>query len=115
MSDTLHALGNLSAAEEFFNHLGVPYDASVVHVNRLHILKRFNQYLRVTKPSATELVGDAQFAHCKALLIKAYEDFVRSTPAQEKVFKVFQDVDGAQHVGIDNLRSSIKRAAPGTI
>jgi nitrogenase-stabilizing/protective protein len=106
MNDTLEALGKLSAAEEFFAFLSVPYEPSVVHVNRLHILKRFNQYLRTTKPDVGELESDAQFQACRNLLIRAYGDFVRSTPAQEKVFKVFQDADGG-HVGLDSLRSSL--------
>jgi nitrogenase-stabilizing/protective protein len=38
--------------------------------------------------------------------MRAYEDFVRSTPAQEKVFKVFQDAEGG-HVGLDSLRSTL--------
>lgn len=107
MADTtLEALGKLSAAEEFFTFLGVPYDPPVVHVNRLHILKRFNQYLRTGKPSVAELDPAAQLAACRDLLGRAYADFVRSTPAQEKVFKVFQDADGAS-VGLDGLRSSL--------
>lgn len=107
MSDTLQALGNLSAAEEFFEFLNVPFDPGVVHVNRLHILKRFNQYLRTTKPDIGEMESDAQHQACQKLLARAYEDFIRSTPAQEKVFKVFQDTDGQSHVAIDNLRSSL--------
>ena len=107
MSDTLQALGNLSAAEEFFEVLKVPYEPSVVHVNRLHILKRFNQYLRTHKPEVGDMEPDTQFRTCRELLVRAYGDFVRSTPAQEKVFKVFQDTDGQQHVGIDNLRASL--------
>lgn len=103
---TLDALGRLSAAEEFFTYLAVPYEPSVVHVNRLHILKRFNQYLRTAKPAVAELHPEAQLNACRELLGRAYADFVRSTPAQEKVFKVFQDAEGAS-VGIDGLRSSL--------
>jgi nitrogenase-stabilizing/protective protein len=103
---TLEALGRLSAAEEFFTYLGVPYDSPVVHVNRLHILKRFNQYLRAAKPPVAELDPATQLQACRDLLGRAYGDFVTSTPAREKVFKVFQDADGAS-VGIDGLRSSL--------
>jgi len=110
MSNTLEALSNLSAAEDFFQFLGVSYEASVVHVNRLHILKRFNQYLRTSSPKVSELDNEAQYRSCRALLLRAYEDFVRSTPAQEKVFKVFQDADGSQ-VGLDSLRASLPSRA----
>jgi nitrogenase-stabilizing/protective protein len=85
-----------------------------VHVNRLHILKRFNQYLRAAQPPVDGLVPEAQREACRQLLSRAYQDFLRSTPAQEKVFKVFQDVDGAQHVGIDSLRASMPKR-PGVV
>lgn len=106
MSEILDALGRLSAAEEFFDYLAVPYDQAVVHVNRLHILKRFNQYLRTTAPNVAELRAEEQRAACRKLLIKAYEDFVRSTPAREKVFKVFRDADGPT-VNFDSLRGTL--------
>jgi nitrogenase-stabilizing/protective protein len=105
-SDTLfQSLSNLSAAEEFFQFFGVPYEQAVVHVNRLHILKRFQQYLRTT-PGLAELDRDALHGRCQELLVRAYQDFVRSTPAQEKVFKVFQDMDG-QQVALDKLRATL--------
>ena len=106
MSDLIQQMSNFSAAEEFLNFLDVPYDQAVVNVNRLHILKRFNQYMRQA-PDMTGMDLDAQRAVCHEMLAKAYEDFVHSTAAQEKVFKVFQDVDGTQHVSVDNLRNSL--------
>jgi nitrogenase-stabilizing/protective protein len=99
------SLSGLSAAEEFFQYFGVAYEPAVVHVNRLHILKRFNQYLRNATGFA-ELDASALHAACQELLTRAYRDFVRSTPAQEKVFKVFQDMDGGQ-VALDQLRGSL--------
>jgi nitrogenase-stabilizing/protective protein len=110
--DTLYQrLSGLSAAEEFFQFFGVPYEAAVVHVNRLHILKRFNQYLGAT-PGLVELDSGPLHARCQELLTRAYQDFVRSTPAQEKVFKVFQDMDG-QQVGIDKLRATLPSRREG--
>lgn len=101
----LKDLGRLSAAEEFLDYFGVAYEPAVVHVNRLHILKRFHQYLRTT--SGIMELDQAALRHtCRGLLTRAYEDFVRSTPAQEKVFKVFQDLDGPQ-VALDSLRRTL--------
>ncbi len=109
MSQALEALyqslSSLSAAEEFFQFFGVPYEQTVVHVNRLHILKRFQQYLRTT-PGLADLDSGTLRSRCQELLARAYQDFVRSTPAQEKVFKVFQDMDG-QQVGLDKLRATL--------
>lgn len=106
MSDFINRLKALSSAEEFLEFFGVSYDKPVVHVNRLHILKRFYQYLH--KAEGLEGLGDVEmFQRYRAMLVQAYQDFVRSTPAQEKVFKVFQDVDGKQHVSVDALRDSL--------
>ena len=110
--DTLYQnLRDLSSAEEFFKYFGVDYEPAVVHVNRLHILKRFNQYLR-TATGFVDLDTSALHVACQGLLQKAYRDFVRSTPAQEKVFKVFQDMDGS-HVALDQLRGSLPSRREG--
>jgi nitrogenase-stabilizing/protective protein len=105
MNDLMNTLSKFSAAEEFLNFFAIDYQPAVVHVNRLHIMKRFNQYLRTT-PGIWDLEPAAQKESCKTLLLRAYEDFVRSTPAKEKVFKVFQDQDGS-HVSLDNLRAAL--------
>lgn len=99
-------LNALSSANDFLEFFGVDYDERVVHVNRLHILKRFNQYLRAT-PGTAEMDDATLYGVCKELLTRAYGDFVKSTPAQEKVFKVFQDTDGKQHVSLDSLRTAL--------
>ncbi len=104
-------LGRLSAAEEFLRFFDVAHEPAVVHVNRLHILKRFQQYLRTT-PDLEKLDETALREECRTLLTRAYEDFVRSTPAQEKVFKVFQDMDGG-HVAIDSLRLTLPSRREG--
>lgn len=109
LTDRLKAL---SSAEDFFAFFAVPYDEPVVQVNRLHILKRFYQYLRKSDGLAT-LDEIERYRRYRDLLARAYQDFVTSTPAQEKVFKVFQDVDGTQHVRASSLRDSLgHRRAP---
>jgi nitrogenase-stabilizing/protective protein len=105
MSELMDKLNTLASAEEFLDYLEVPYEPAVVHVNRLHILKRFHQYLRTTVDIDSQDEAQ-QLQTCRELLTRAYGDFVRSTPAQEKVFKVFQDMDG-QQVTVDSLRSTL--------
>ena len=88
-TSVLDELNRLSSAEEFFALLGVEYDPKVVSVVRLHILRRMGQYLR------SEDFGGLSDAvvkeRCKAVLQQAYEDFLSSTPMQERVFKVLKD------------------------
>lgn len=109
MESFLQSLKSLSSAEDFLQHFGVRYDERVVHVNRLHILKRFYQYLHQAD-GLTGLDEVELFRRYRALLERAYADFVRSTPAQEKVFKVFQEADGTRSVSLDSLRGSLALA-----
>jgi nitrogenase-stabilizing/protective protein len=74
------------SAEAIFAFLQVPYRPEVLHVARLHILKRMGQYLQ---PSTLTGQGETEvFAAAQAALARAYQDFETSTPLQEKVFKV---------------------------
>lgn len=82
-------LGRLSSAEDFFAALDLPYDPAIVNVARLHIMRRMGQYLRGT--DLAELDDDALRRACRSHLEKAYQDFVRSSPIAERVFKVHQD------------------------
>ncbi len=110
MENFLQQLKALSSAEEFLQFFGVPFDQRVVHVSRLHIMKRFFQYIRqeALPADADEL---RMFTVYRGLLTRAYGDFVRSTPAQEKVFKVFQDTEGRQHVTLDSVKASLPQRA----
>ena len=106
MDTFIGRLKALSSAEDFFTFFGLPVDEQVVRVNRLHILKRFYQYLHKCDGLAT--LGDVEmFKRYRELLARAYQDFVVSTAAREKVFKVFQDVQGTQHVQLASLRDSL--------
>jgi nitrogenase-stabilizing/protective protein len=106
METFLLKLKELSSAEDFLQYFGVPFEQSVVNVSRLHILKRFFQYIRQANLLSANNEIELYTAY-REQLVKAYADFVKSTPAQEKVFKVFQDTAGRQHVSIDNLRASM--------
>jgi nitrogenase-stabilizing/protective protein len=110
MDTFLQQLKALSSAEDFLQFFGVPFDQHVVNVSRLHILKRFFQYLRQQNLQTPddEL---RMFTAYRQQLARAYADFVSSTPAQEKVFKVFQDTNGRQHVSLDSLKASLPQRA----
>lgn len=86
-SPVLDQLARLSAAEDFFDFLQVEYDQAILHVCRLHILKRMGEYL-----NGEDLTGksdDEVFLAARRHLERAYADFVASSPLDEKVFKVF--------------------------
>ena len=110
MEHFLQQLKELSSAEDFLVFFGIPFEQSVVTVSRLHILKRFFQYLRQQQlPGQNSEVQ--LFTAYRNLLARAYQDFVTSTPAQEKVFKVFQDTEGRQHVSVESLKASLPMRA----
>lgn len=103
MTSFRDTLANLSSAEDFFSVLGVPYDEAVVRVNRLHILKRFNDYLRAEQ----QALEDADDATAKAVhatcLARAHADFVTSDAVTEGVFKVFKQARGQGFVSLDQI------------
>jgi nitrogenase-stabilizing/protective protein len=79
----------LESAEDFLQYFQLDYEPSVVHVNRLHILQRFNTYL--TQAEGNMPADDeAKKIIYKNLLARAYQDFVESDALTEKVFKVFK-------------------------
>jgi nitrogenase-stabilizing/protective protein len=90
----LAGLEKLSSAEEFFSYLKVDYDPALLHVARLHILRRMGKYL-----AAKDFSGESDesiFAGAREALHLAYADFASSRPIDERVFKVLQDRDPAR-------------------
>ena len=83
-------LASLSAAEDFFTALELQYDPAILNVARLHIMRRMGQYLNGTECTSLD-DDDAVRLACRSHLEKAYQDFVRSSPIVERVFKVHQD------------------------
>ena len=102
----LDRLQRLSAAEEFFVALGLDYDPQVLAVNRLHVLKRFSQYMVGEQLAG---ISDAQAAaRLRTLLARAYSDCLSNSPQQQKLFKVFRDAEGEQRVSVESLRASLR-------
>lgn len=81
------AMEELVSAEDFLEYFGIAFDPAVVHVNRLHILQRFHDYIaKAGDLPAAEATRRDLF---EVLLNRAYNDFVASDALTEKVFKVF--------------------------
>lgn len=103
-------LEELSSAEDFLDYFGIAYDAAVVHVNRLHILQRFHDYLAgVGEEPADPAQRRALYAD---RLRGAYADFVQSDARTEKVFRVFRMQEPRTvSVALDDLLGQIGGAA----
>ncbi len=97
-------LEELSSAEDFLLYFNVEFVQRVVHVNRLHILQRYNDYLAKAKDSMPES-ADAMFDVYAKLLTRAYQDFVDSDAKTEKVLKIYRMNEPQQtFVSIDMLK-----------
>jgi len=81
-------LEDLSSAEDFLNYFEVEYEPKVVHVNRLHILQRFHDYLAQVEAMPED--EDEKRRLYTDLLRGAYEDFVKSDAKTEKVLKIYK-------------------------
>lgn len=103
LEDLEDDMEELSSAEDFLNYFDVEYEQSVVHVNRLHILQRYHDYLSQAGDSMPES-EEAIRAVYKKLLERAYEDFVHSDAKTEKVLKIYKNT-GPQEtfVSLDSL------------
>ena len=84
------ALEELVSAEDFLEFFEVPFEPSVVHVNRLHILQRFHDYMAKQAPHLPP-DEEQQRGIYRLWLQRAYQDFVESNSITEKVFAVFQN------------------------
>lgn len=78
---------DLVSAEDFLEYFSIDYDQSVIHVNRLHILQRYHDYISQVESLPED--EDTLRTLYADLLKGAYEDFVNSDAQTEKVFKVF--------------------------
>jgi nitrogenase-stabilizing/protective protein len=99
-------LTDLESAEDFLQYFELDYQPSVVHVNRLHILQRFHDYLQQAADSMPQDEMAMKAVYSK-LLQRAYQDFVVSDAQTEKVFKVFNSGIGQPQTAFVSL-SEIK-------
>ena len=88
----LEDLRRLSAAEEIFAYLDVPFEKRILDVARLHILRRMGETL--ARDAAAGASGEDEAAareRYRGHLQAAYADFVARSPLDERVFKVLKD------------------------
>ncbi|MCE2719721.1 nitrogenase-stabilizing/protective protein NifW [Dolichospermum circinale] len=91
MSTNIDEFKNLVDAEEFFIFFNLPYDQKFVNVNRLHILKKFSQFMSQIDDSYPQLNDQERLEKYCVALQQAYQVFIESTPHEQKLFKVFND------------------------
>lgn len=88
--EALETVGRLVDAEDFLDLFEIPYDPSVVRVNRLHILKKF-ALLKAEIDRDGDASPEARFDRYREAMQGAYATFLVSTGPEQKLFKVFQD------------------------
>ncbi|MFN6568646.1 nitrogenase-stabilizing/protective protein NifW [Dendronalium sp. ChiSLP03b] len=91
MTGTIEEFKQLTDTEEFLQFFNLPYDQKFVNVNRLHILKKFSQYMREIDENYPNLSAEEKLKQYSLALQTAYEVFLESTPHEQKLFKVFND------------------------
>ncbi|AFY58562.1 Nitrogen fixation protein NifW [Rivularia sp. PCC 7116] len=89
MSKSLEDFKKLVNTEDYFQFFDLEYDQKVVHVNRLHILQKFSEFINEIDKNNSELNEEERLGKYREALESAYQVFIESTPQQEKLFKVF--------------------------
>lgn len=108
MSSFEDDLEELVSAEDFLEYFGVDYDPRVVHVNRLHILQRFHDYL-----NAMALPDDIEQRRAlyAQTLRRAYQDFEHSDARTERVLAIYKR-QGPQTVCVPLTQIGGRRTGP---
>lgn len=91
MSFTLDDFNKITDAEDYFEFFQLPYDRNFVNVNRLHILKKFSQFIDEINASSADLSEEEKLNKYRDALIQAYEVFLSKSPLETKLFKVFNE------------------------
>ena len=106
MSALIEEMKQLESAEDFLDYFAIPYDVSVVNISRLHILKRFYQYL-AAKGGIDGLPPASAYSTCREMLANAYTDLLNSSGIEQKVFKVFQTAQGKASIPLGSIRRAV--------
>lgn len=88
---TLKEFKAITDAEAYFEFFELEYDAKVVNVNRLHILKKFSQLMADIDAEAENLAEVELLNRYQEALVQSYNVFLTTSPLQTKLFKVFNE------------------------
>ncbi|WP_028534988.1 nitrogenase-stabilizing/protective protein NifW [Paludibacterium yongneupense] len=110
MDKLMQRMARLSSIEDFLGFFDLPYDMAVVNVSRLHILKRFYLYLRAEDTARQS--EEEGYQCCRRLLARAYDDFLHTTPAEARLFKVFHG-GAVQQIPLERVRASLPQRNNG--
>lgn len=94
MSALIKELEGLSSAEEFFAHFDVAYEPRILAACRLHILKRFHDYLDGIA-GLDQLDDAAKRAVYRDQLQRAYADFTNGPALRQDAFPRLARMKGA--------------------
>lgn len=89
MVGTLSEFQKLTDAEQYFEFFELDYDAQVVNINRLHILKKFSQSLEEIDNKLVEAAEEQKLSLYREALENSYATLQNSNAIEQKLFKVF--------------------------
>lgn len=85
---TLLQLRSLAEAEDYFDFFALAYDPAVLAAYRLHVLRRFALEMELIDRQHPVAPEAERLALYRAALARAHDLFTRSTPREEKLFRV---------------------------
>lgn len=91
MNKKLVEFNQLTDAEQYFEFFNLPYDQAVVNVNRLHILRKFSNFVKERAADWAELSESETLDQYRIALQQAYSLFLTSNSLEQKLFKVFKE------------------------
>lgn len=91
MTWDLEKFNRIVDAEEYFIFFNLPYSPQIVNVNRLHILKKFSQYMKEIDLALPDLGKQDRLSQYRIALKRAYDVFLTSNALEQKLFKVFNE------------------------
>jgi nitrogenase-stabilizing/protective protein len=83
-------LASIDSAEALFEALGVPYDAHVLAVARLHVLRRFGRSCAAIDADAGLSAAERR-ERLRAAIAEAHVSFTRESPREARLFGCFED------------------------